>query len=182
MKYTSVFFSGPKYDIGLTGPIPATNTRRKSEDNGRSSLHNCCSEHGIMLRCKKAIVATSIKYYRAKGRLSLRAWNSEVQKGECRHTRAWNITLQKGDCRRQPQILQCKKAIVATHEHGLLQCKNAIVATSMGYCQQRQSLTSTAFIIILFRNTQSKITLLGAPHLCELELARTTSHVYDLPD
>ena len=39
-------------------------------------------EHGI-LHCKKAIVATSIKYYRAKRRLSPRAWNSKVQKGNC---------------------------------------------------------------------------------------------------
>ena len=47
--------------------------KAKSEDNGRSSLNNCCYEHGILLRCKKAIVATSIKYYRAKRRLSPRA-------------------------------------------------------------------------------------------------------------
>ena len=73
---------------------------------------------------------TSIKYYKAKRRLSPRAWNSKVQKGDCRHTRAWNTTLQKGDCRHEHQILQCKKAIVATHEHGLLQCKKAIVATN----------------------------------------------------
>ena len=50
--------------------------------------------HGI-LHCKKAIVATSIKYYKAKWRLSPRAWNSKVQNGDCSHTGAWNTTLQK---------------------------------------------------------------------------------------
>ena len=38
--------------------------KAKSEDNGRSSLNNCCYEHGIILQSKKAIVATSMKYYR----------------------------------------------------------------------------------------------------------------------
>ena len=98
---------------------PFEDNGRKSEDNGRSSLNNCCYEHGIILRCKKAIVATSIKYYRAKRRLSQqnakrrlsphtsmeyytakkrlspRASNTTVRKGDCRHTRAWTITMQK---------------------------------------------------------------------------------------
>ena len=36
-----------------------------------------------------------MEYYTAKRRLSPRASNTTVQKGDCRHTRAWTITMQK---------------------------------------------------------------------------------------
>ena len=66
---------------------------------------NCCRSIGSRARTVSAArtgsssridnrgltVTTSIKYYR----LSPQAWNSRVQRGDCRHTRAWNTTLQK---------------------------------------------------------------------------------------
>ena len=102
----------------------------KAEVRGQRPLEpkQLLLRHGIVLQCEEAIVATSIKYDRAKRRLSPRAWKFKVQKSDCRRTRAWNTTLQKGDPRHEHQILQCKKTIVATHEHGLLHCKKAIVA------------------------------------------------------
>ena len=33
-----------------------------------------------------------MEYYTAQRRLSPRAWNFKVQKGDCRHTRAWTTT------------------------------------------------------------------------------------------
>ena len=96
---------------------------RLSPGDSREKAIVATHEH-VILQCKKGDCRHT------------RAWNTTMQKRRL-SPRAWNTALQKGDCRRDHQILQCKKAIVATDEHGLLQCKlyckKAIVATSMEY-------------------------------------------------
>ena len=57
-----------------------------------------------------------MEYYTAKKRLSPRASNTTVQKGDCRHTRAWTITMQKNFF-----FLLHTSEKTATHREGTVQ-------------------------------------------------------------